>query len=105
MPTATVPSPSVVHHYPAQQSLPHINFSIEAPDAESVFLCGDFNDWDPNAYPMQRMPNGVWKLQLDLPSGEHHYWFLVDGKPRLDPKAERISNELLKHKVSLLMVA
>jgi len=105
MSVANVHTPSVVHHYPAQQTPPTINFACEAPDAKEVFLCGDFNDWDPQAHPMQRMPNGVWKLHLQLPPGEHHYWFLVDGKPRLDPAAERINNELLNHKVSLLMVA
>jgi 1,4-alpha-glucan branching enzyme len=105
MPAATVPSPGhAQHHYPAQQNPPTVNFSCEAPDAREVYLCGDFNDWDPRAHPMQHLPNGFWKCQMALPPGEHHYWFLIDDKPTLDPGAEKMSNELLHHKVSVVRV-
>jgi hypothetical protein len=42
------------------------------------------------------MPDGRWVIRLDLPHGHYRYLFLVDGKPRLDPRAHgtvRESNE------------
>ena len=65
-----------------------------APQAKSVSLIGDFNDWQPTAHPMTRMPDGGWVLRMELPHGHHQYMFLVDGKPTLDPNAMgKVHNE------------
>lgn len=105
MQTAKVPSPSALNRYSAKQFHQPIHFTCEAPDAREVFLCGDFNDWDPHAHPLRRQPDGSWQGELYLNHGDHHYWFLVDGKPVLDPKAGRRDHDLQEHKVSLLTVA
>lgn len=40
-----------------------VNFSVWAPQAASVSVAGDFNDWDGQAHQMQRLGNsGVWEL-------------------------------------------
>ena len=31
-----------------------VNFSLLAPQAESVSIAGDFNDWNPKSHPMKR---------------------------------------------------
>ncbi len=36
---------------------------------------------------MVRHADGVWTLQIELPTGTHQYLFTVDGKWVLDPKA------------------
>ncbi len=59
-----------------------VTFRIEAeqvPDADKVFLLGDFNKWDPQKNPMTRLKNGAFKTILDLEPG-HHYQFryLID---------------------------
>jgi 1,4-alpha-glucan branching enzyme len=64
-----------------------VDFFCRAPEAKSVSLVGDFNDWAPTAHPMNRMPDGGWVIRLELPHGHHQYLFLVDGKPTLDPNA------------------
>lgn len=47
--------------------------------ARSVALCGSFNQWAPNADPMQQQADGTWTLTKKLPAGSHSYKFLVDG--------------------------
>ena len=35
-----------------------------APGADEVYLCGEFNNWDRRACPLQRDENGVWEVFL-----------------------------------------
>lgn len=35
-----------------------------APQAEALYLTGDFNDWDQFSFPMERNEHGVWELFL-----------------------------------------
>ena len=52
-----------------------------APEAETVFLVGDFNDWDPKATPMKRLKSGEFKVTLDLEAGqEYSFRYLIEGK-------------------------
>jgi 1,4-alpha-glucan branching enzyme len=64
-----------------------VSFSYLAPHAQTVYLIGDFNAWNHTSHPMQRQINGSWFLQVPLGRGRHHYQFLVDGEPVLDPNA------------------
>ena len=49
--------------------------------ADSVFLVGDFNDWDETATPMTRSrTDGTWSVTLQLKRGkEHQFRYLVHG--------------------------
>ena len=57
-----------------------VNFSINAPGADSVFLAGDFNAWDRRAHPMKKSENDVWQKSLMLFPGRYEYRFLVDDR-------------------------
>jgi 1,4-alpha-glucan branching enzyme len=81
-----------------------VSFTYEAPEASEVHLMGDFNDWDPVAHPMRRQSDGAWLIELPLSSGYHHYRFLVDGKPVLDPRAQRTDRDHQGAKVSRIIV-
>lgn len=91
--------------YSAKKMFKPINFICAAPLASKVSLIGDFNDWDPVAYPMKRQPDGNWLIQIQLHHGHHHYQFLVDGKPTLDPKAQGIARNERDEKVSLIAIS
>lgn len=91
--------------YSAKKMLKPVNFICKAPDARQVSLVGDFNDWDPVAYPMKRQPDGAWLLQIPLNHGHHHYQFVVDGKAILDPRAQGVARNEQNGKVSLLSVS
>ena len=52
-----------------------------APEAKTVFLVGDFNDWNPEANPMTRLKNGEFKATLDLEAGrEYSFRYLIEGR-------------------------
>lgn len=91
--------------YSAKKMAKPVNFICVAPQAQNVFLIGDFNDWDPKAYPMKRQPDGAWLIQIPLNHGHHHYQFLVDGKAILDPRAQGVARNEQNEKVSLLAVS
>lgn len=62
-------------------------FVLVAPQAASVSLVGDFNDWDPARAPMQTA-QGVWATSVPLTPGRYRYAFLVNGVEwRADPGA------------------
>lgn len=42
-----------------------------APQAKSVALLGDFNEWNPTSHPLQRDENGCWTLTLPADSLAH----------------------------------
>jgi 1,4-alpha-glucan branching enzyme len=92
-------------HYSVKKTVKPVNFVCVAPQAKKVMLIGDFNDWDPAAQPLKRQPDGSWTIQITLGHGHHHYQFLVDGKPTLDPRAQGIARNEQNEKVSLLAVS
>jgi hypothetical protein len=54
---------------------------------------------------MKQRPDGAWYLQTPLSHGHHHYQFLVDGKPVLDPRAQGVARNEKGEKVSLVSVS
>jgi 1,4-alpha-glucan branching enzyme len=60
-------------------------FSLSAPQAKSVFIAGNFNQWNLSAHPLKRDKKGVWKISLPLGPGRYEYRFLVDGQWQNDP--------------------
>ena len=54
---------------------------------------------------MKRQPDGAWRLDLPLNHGHHPYLFLIDGKPRLDPRANGVARNEKNEKVSLVSVS
>lgn len=93
------------NRYSAKNNLRPTNFLLLAPQAREVSVIGDFNDWDPGAHPMSRQPDGGWRAQIPLNHGHHHYLFLVDGKPMLDPRAQGVARNEQNEKVSLIAVS
>jgi len=58
-----------------------VRFEIVAPEAVSVFVVGDFNNWDPGATPLIRSgQEGAWTAVVPLPPGLYQYSFVVDGR-------------------------
>jgi len=71
----------------AQNGSDAFQFVFVAPQAASVSLVGDFNDWDPKRAPMQTA-QGVWATVVNLTPGRYRYAFLVNGVEwRADPGA------------------
>jgi 1,4-alpha-glucan branching enzyme len=60
-------------------------FSALFPQAKSVQLAGDFNNWQPAKTPMQKTGDGIWQVRLSLSKGTYRYRFVVDGNWQQDP--------------------
>jgi len=56
-------------------------------EARTVYLVGDFNDWDPTATRMRKARSGGFRATVALPPGTHHYKFVADGVWMHDPRA------------------
>jgi len=68
-------------------------FAIHAPAALSVQLVGDFTHWQERPISLQRDSGGVWRTEVNLLPGTHHYRFIVDGQWTDDPDCTlRVSN-------------
>ncbi len=91
--------------YSAKRNLHHAVFFCHAPQAKHVSLVGEFNNWDPNATPMAKQPDGRWMVALDLSHGYHHYLFWVDGACVLDPNAAGKARNVRNEPVSLRAVS
>lgn len=61
----------------------------EVPQANSVALVGDFNDWDINAAPLTH-DGSAWSVTLPVLPGRHVYAFVVNGERWIaDPRAAK----------------
>jgi 1,4-alpha-glucan branching enzyme len=62
---------------------PTCDVTFELPkdiEAKSVFVVGDFNEWDESANPL-RKTKGVWKTTLKLEQDrEYQYRYFVNGE-------------------------
>jgi len=54
-------------------------FLLWAPNARSVFLVGDFNDWDENALPMEKVEGGCWICFVPRLEPGTRYMYCVTG--------------------------
>ena len=53
-------------------------------NAKTVYLAGDFNDWNPNSLLMKH-EGDQWTFSVHLSPGKHKYKFVVDGQWITDP--------------------
>ncbi|MBN1523034.1 MAG: isoamylase early set domain-containing protein [Spirochaetales bacterium] len=76
--------------FPAEPGKITIHLVYEAPQAHSVAVVGDWNDWDPNAHQLADPDrDGVWEIKLELTkNNEYRYQFYIDGDKWVpDPKS------------------
>lgn len=88
-------TPAPVQGIATAQFTQPIQFVLVAPEAGSVTLVGDFNDWNLTATPMEKEAgDGVWWVTVPLEPGRYRYSFVVDGTTWLgDPNAPTLEDE------------
>jgi hypothetical protein len=89
---------------PSNSRLVEIVFN--APEAGTVSVVGDFNDWDPARDTMARQDqDGLWKVQLRLRPGVYQYGFVIDGQRwSADPLADSFMADGFGGRNSVLFV-
>jgi len=55
-------------------------FVFFRPDAERVYLVGDFNGWRFDELAMVPDGSGYWKMKIRLPAGEFKFRYFADGQ-------------------------
>ena len=64
-------------------------FRVWAPNAKSVCLCGDFNEWSPSSNPMNKTAGGVWELFVPgLPAFSSYKYAVTGADGKLVMKAD-----------------
>jgi len=73
-----------------------VTFQMAAPEARSVFLAGEFNNWRLEPLSSQGgARDGVWMRRISLHPGNYQYKYFIDGQWVVDPDNPlRIVNEL-----------
>jgi hypothetical protein len=59
--------------------LKRVRFECVNPDAGSVSLVGDFNQWNKEACLLQKGDDGKWFVEVTLKPGAYQYQFLING--------------------------
>jgi chromosome partitioning protein len=76
-------------YYGVNQIGDAVAFVTLYPRAKSVHIAGDFNDWQPEKNPLERVgDSGVWQAKIKLPQGKYRYRLVVDGQWQQDPYNE-----------------
>jgi hypothetical protein len=75
-----------------------MQFLLLAPDADSVKVVGEFNDWDESQDALTpSSAKGAWTTTVPLPPGRYEYQFLVYTRAGIrripDPSAPKVSSE------------
>jgi 1,4-alpha-glucan branching enzyme len=66
-----------------------VTFSIEAKDATTASVVGDFNGWDPKAGELGKLKNGTFKGTFELTaSTAYEFRYIVDGQFINDEEAD-----------------
>ena len=83
-----------------------VEIVLSAPQALSVAVVGDFNNWDPQLTRLVRSNHeGLWRARLQLPPGVYQYSFVLDGSSWVsDPLAKTMLSDGFGGKNSVIIV-
>lgn len=81
-----------------------VTFTFKAPNANQVYLSGNFNGWSPTGDKMTKNADGVWSVTIKLKPGTYQYKFVVDGVWTADESAVSFVDDGFGGKNSILIV-
>ncbi|MCC6263068.1 MAG: 1,4-alpha-glucan branching protein GlgB [Bryobacterales bacterium] len=67
-------------HLAEVEGVTGVRFTVWAPNAEVVFVVGDFNDWDPRRNPMRLRNGGIWEIFIPNVGTGTSYKYFVKSK-------------------------
>jgi 1,4-alpha-glucan branching enzyme len=83
-----------------------VTFAIEAKDAGSVAVVGDFNNWNIEEGSLSKLKNGTFKATYDLVKDAiYEFKYVIDGIYVNDPEADSYKwNDFAGSENSVLVV-
>jgi 1,4-alpha-glucan branching enzyme len=77
------PVAGINKEYLPTQKMCRVTFKLPqtaAPDAKSVNIVGDFNNWNMSTHPLQKDRDGDFTIKLELsPGKDYQFRYLIDG--------------------------
>ena len=72
-----------------------VTFTVHAEKGKSVYLAGEFNEWNPTAKKMAyQAKGGLYAATVKLAAGSYQYKFVIDGTWCADPEnANAVAND------------
>lgn len=61
-----------------------VEFRIHRPEASTISIVGNFNNWNPEHDYLSKDSNGTFHLKKMLRPGEYLYNYIIDGNMELD---------------------
>lgn len=90
----------------AQNLVVYVQFSLEAPNARSVSVAGDFDGWAGSHALEDVDGDGIWTGRIALSPGVHAYMFVIDETDWItDPHAQRYADDGFGNRNAILAVA
>ncbi|MCL6258207.1 alpha-amylase family glycosyl hydrolase [Aquiflexum sp. TKW24L] len=75
-----------------------VTFRVWAPNANSVFVMGSFNDWKEDEYPLEHENGGYWAVHVDeAGEGAEYKYVIYNGDNKItknDPYARKVTNSV-----------
>jgi 1,4-alpha-glucan branching enzyme len=66
-----------------------VTFSLEAKEATTASVVGDFNGWNPEEGALGKLKNGTFKATFDLPKdASYEFKYVIDGVYTNEPEAD-----------------
>ena len=88
-----------------EESVVFVQFILEAPEAASVAVAGDFDGWTGSHVLSDPDGDGVWSGRVPVKPGVHAYMFLLDGSTWMtDPRAERYAEDGFGNRNAILAI-
>ncbi len=83
-----------------------VRFFYSGRSGQSVYLAGNFNNWDPFMFRMKEDPEekGFYSISIRIPPGPQYYTFIADGKEITDPRNPKRAVDKNGKRVSYLFI-
>jgi 1,4-alpha-glucan branching enzyme len=66
-----------------------VTFSVEAKEANTASVVGDFNNWNPADGELSKLKTGIFKGVFDLPTdAAYEFKYVIDGAYKNEPEAD-----------------
>jgi 1,4-alpha-glucan branching enzyme len=102
---ATISEPTGAATALVPEEAVYVQFVLEAPDATSVAVAGDFNEWAPEIDLADPDGDGIWSGRVRLTPGVHKYMFVLNGTDWItDPNAERYVEDRFGNRNAVLAI-
>ena len=75
---------------------------LDRPDASTVHVAGEFNNWQADDTALEQGEDGIWRVTLTLEPGRYEYKFVVDGQEWIeDPgNPDKVCGSLRRQQLS-----